>query len=467
MFLSIFRQIDEDANKSQEFWHNPDEKSLSDTSSNKLHQGYLLMPNSEGNLVSQYFILTTTSLYKYKVNSNEIESVSNIRWKILEAFLEANSLETRSGFKLYQNEIFQDFYTENTEELDRWVNILSKVSILTEVEDDYAIIKTLGQGSYATVYLVDDLDSYDNYALKSIDKSSLSNMKAVWAVANEIEILRTIDHHNVTKLYKVYESKSHIHLIMDYAPGTNMLQKIFKVESFSERKASEFLFELLLTLNYLHSKNIVHRDIKLENIMICSENPAKFKLIDFGLAGICNENDQTLRCGSPGYIAPEILRKQTYGVKIDLFGIGVCLFMLLSGRSPFPGRNTKEILKSNKQGIVYFSQKHWKKVSKDAVDLVLKLCQPDPDLRLSAKDALNHKWLKRVKRGSREGAAISRNLPDIPRVNHTAAFLYDEEVKDASPVNKDGVNNKQVRRSSFGSEPVVVSRKVIVAKDNS
>lgn len=257
------------------------------------------------------------------------------------------------------------------------------------MEEDYAIIKPLGKGSYASVYLVEDSDFNDSFALKSIDKSNITDSKSVEAIMNEIDILRHLDHQNIAKLYKIYESDNHVHLIMEYVEGVNLLDKILKVEVFSEKEAMEFIFTMLNVLDYLHSKSICHRDLKLENIMISPDSKIKYKLIDFGLACYAFD-DQILRCGSPGYIAPEVLRRQPYGTKIDIFGIGICLYMLLSGRSPFAGKTLHEILEVNKQGIVYFPNKYWKRVSKSAIHLILKLCDHNQSQRLTAKEALLH-----------------------------------------------------------------------------
>lgn len=167
--------------------------------------------------------------------------------------------------------------------------------------------------------------------------------------------MRYLDHPGVMQLHRVYEDENFIHLVMTYTYGGELYTRIIKRGKFSEKTAAKFIQNLLHTLDYFDSNGVVHRDIKPENILLKNpEDDTEFLLADFGLATFASGSNLNLRCGSPGYLAPEILAKEMYGSKVDVYSAGVILYILLSGISPFPGREMEEILSKNKEGSIYF-----------------------------------------------------------------------------------------------------------------
>jgi len=253
------------------------------------------------------------------------------------------------------------------------------------------IIKKIGKGNYAKVYLVQDVDNYEEFALKSISKKKILNStRGVSAVVNEINIMKKLHHPNLVAIHRVYESEKHVNLILDYVSGGDLFQRLLKKINFTEYNASCFIKNLLEALSYMHELKIVHRDLKPENILMMStEDDTKIKLVDFGLA--CEiKNNGFLKCGSPGYVAPEILRNMPYGTKIDVFSAGVILYIVLCGRVPFAGNAQQDVLQQNKQCKIYFKAKHWKNISRTGIDLVLRMTDPNPGTRISAREALEH-----------------------------------------------------------------------------
>ncbi|OMJ73083.1 hypothetical protein SteCoe_28310 [Stentor coeruleus] len=319
--------------------------------------------------------------------------MSTINWKKVEPFTEECSSDKRFGFRLGHKSIFQDFYTKNSSELDLWLDNLSKVSIMSDLEMDFAIIKQIGQGNYAEILLAEDLGSHKQFAIKNLSKNKFQKtVNGTLLVLNEIEIMRKFPHPNIINLYKVYESESIISLVLDYFPEGDLFQRLTKKNRLQEKNAAKLMMNLLEVLNFLHENHVIHRDLKLENVLMkTSDNDYEIKLCDFGLACISGD-EQVLRCGSPGYIAPEILNRQSYSSKVDIFGAGVILYVLLSGRFPFHGKNTGDILLKNKQCILNFSEKCWRKISEYAIDFVKRLMDPDPYTRISAAEALRHPW---------------------------------------------------------------------------
>mmetsp|Transcript_32030 Transcript_32030/g.31739 ORF Transcript_32030/g.31739 Transcript_32030/m.31739 type:complete len:264 (-) Transcript_32030:151-942(-) len=261
---------------------------------------------------------------------------------------------------------------------------------MTDFENDFTVIKELGNGAFGTVYLAENNDTSEMFAVKCISKHNITaNHVNLANLMNEIKLIKKLDHPNIVKLHYVYESSTHIYLVIDYLEGGDLLSRIIKRKVYNEKTAAKFAEKLLDVLNYLSSLDIVHRDLKLENILLVSEeNDYDFKLADFGLATNVTEGLH-LRCGSPGYIAPEILRKCNYGTKVDVFSAGIILYILLCGKMPFPGNSIQDILLRNRDCKISFSRESWKNVSKLATALVLRLTEPTANFRPSAKEALS------------------------------------------------------------------------------
>lgn len=168
--------------------------------------------------------------------------------------------------------------------------------------------------------------------MKTFEKSQLSqfaNSKA--CLINEISIMRKLTHENIVKLYEVHESESHIYLVMELLQGGDLFQRIEEKEYYKERDAAVLMKKLLEALDFMHSKGIMHRDIKLENLLLPSaKNNVDVKIADFGLAMVVSQGEYLVKkCGTPGYIAPEIFDNNIlYDQKVDIFSAGVILYIL-------------------------------------------------------------------------------------------------------------------------------------------
>lgn len=165
------------------------------------------------------------------------------------------------------------------------------------------------------------------------------------------------------KFYEVFESRESVYVVTEYLKGGELFKKV-ENKSVSEPDAAQMIQKIAMALEYLHSKNILHRDIKLENIMLAEENSyQEAKLIDFGFATKMDNLGHIKKCGTPGYVAPELLLEKDYGSAIDYFSLGVCLFTLLCGKPPFRGQTMKEILWYNSVCHYRFSKHLWKGIS--------------------------------------------------------------------------------------------------------
>ena len=227
-------------------------------------------------------------------------------------------------------------------------------------------------------------------------KSSSENHSLT--INKEINILKSLDHPNIIKVYEFYSSKKYIYIISELCTGGELFDKIVEVKYFSESAACNIMRQLLSAVAYCHEKGVIHRDLKPENILIESseEKDKEFfhiKVIDFGTCEILKKKKLTEQIGTSFYIAPEVL-KNGYNEKCDLWSCGIILYILLCGSPPFYGKNEKEIFKKILDGNFTFRHKIWNKVSSEAKNLVLKLLQVDPAKRLSAKEALEDVWFK-------------------------------------------------------------------------
>lgn len=201
------------------------------------------------------------------------------------------------------------------------------------------------------------ISNIDNrkYAIKKYNKDKLNHTTA-HAMINEIKIHRKLDHQKIVKIYRIYEDESFISLVLEYAER-DLLYYIKKKRKFTEETVKKFARQMLDVLRYLNRNNVIHRDIKPENILVFSEDRLDFKICDFGIACESSQNE-TLICGSPGYIAPEILRKSRYDAKVDIFSLGIVLYSMLTGNHPLIEATVSETLKANKRCNIVFLHQH-------------------------------------------------------------------------------------------------------------
>jgi len=222
------------------------------------------------------------------------------------------------------------------------------------------------------------------------------------ALEQEVSILQSIDHPNVIKLFGMWETDPKtIYIVTELVRGGELFDKIVQLEYFNEKRASAITFTLASTLKFLHERGIVHRDLKPENILMVSEDPQDdtLKLADFGFAktvpdGSSEETLMNTTCGTPGYVAPEIISGYPYGTSVDCWALGVILYILLCGYPPFYDDNQQNLFRAIKKGKFKFEAEFWDDVSDSAKDLINGLLVVDSENRFNAEDVLQHPWIK-------------------------------------------------------------------------
>ena len=332
--------------------------------------------------------------------------------------------------------------------------------------------KQLGTGSFGRVYLVSHNETKELFALKTIEKRKIiTTYGKLDIIYNEINIHSKLSHQNIIKLYNMHEDDETINIIMEYAPNGNLYQMIKKEKNgFSESKAFDYFIQVINAVYYLHSNNIIHRDIKPENLLLCEDN--KLKLCDFGWAKELSLENRSTFCGTMEYMAPEIVGSENYDYSVDIWSLGILLYELLFGHSPFKGSNTNNIIQNIKSHELNYDDKN-KKISKSCKDLIQKLLNMNPQKRLKIKDILEHPFIKKYAKKFSNSKKVQM-IDDDKIQNMLNKNLHDMNNNNSSKKIIDNLNNKTLKRcntlntkflkgSNFGVN--FVSSKQLLFKD--
>lgn len=268
----------------------------------------------------------------------------------------------------------------------------------TLVKDRYFVLEKIGDGCYAKVFLVQDVIAGNGeiYALKAIRKVHFkNNRKLPLMLDKEAKIHRSLDHENIVKLYDYFEDKNYVFFLLDYISPGEIYPILYEEEGFEEEEAADYFYQLVQALIFCKSKNVLHRDLKPENLLLTEEGTVK--LADFGWATYKKGSSVV---GSVHYNAPEMLRYQEYDYHSDIWSAGVILYELLCCEQPFRGtgrgdkekeRSTERLIKSGR----YKMSKYYKRLSRDAQNLISKLLVLDPLKRLEYEEILAHPWMQK------------------------------------------------------------------------
>uniref|UniRef100_A0A670I682 Ribosomal protein S6 kinase n=1 Tax=Podarcis muralis TaxID=64176 RepID=A0A670I682_PODMU len=260
--------------------------------------------------------------------------------------------------------------------------------------DGYEIKEDIGVGSYSVCKRCVHKSTEAEFAVKIIDKSKRDP-------SEEIEILlRYGQHPNIITLKDVYDDGKYVYLVMELMRGGELLDRILRQKCFSEREASAVLCTITKTVNYLHSQGVVHRDLKPSNILYMDEsgNPDSIRICDFGFAKQLRAENGLLMtpCYTANFVAPEVLKRQGYDAACDIWSLGILLYTMLAGFTPFangPDDTPEEILARIGSGKYALTGGNWDSISDAAKDIVSKMLHVDPHQRLTAALVLRHPWI--------------------------------------------------------------------------
>ena len=292
-----------------------------------------------------------------------------------------------------RNRVRKSFYFHRELSIDstmtKLATSMSMPKIFNGKIDDYLITKELGKGSYAVVKLAVHKLTKNKYAIKIYSKQSLIDPQKRNVVKNEINILKQIDNENVMKLYEVIDTSSNLYLVLEYINGVNLLEILKKEKDhyIKEERAKKIFLQVVNGISYCHKKNIFHRDIKLENILVLKDDT--IKIIDFGFGVKCNRDTyQKILCGTPSYMPPEILKKEKYiACYGDVWSLGVLFYSMLYGVFPFRGKNEDELIEQINENKIDFPD--YNQIEDKTKELFSKIFVLKPDDRISLDEMIN------------------------------------------------------------------------------
>lgn len=292
------------------------------------------------------------------------------------------------------NKSVTTFYAPNAQVHQQWIKALQSVS--GNVTDYYDFGKLIGRGAYSEVFIARDKARNELCAIKVLERSNQEHAKLI---DRELAVLRMLNHQNIVQIYDIFDSAKETYVVMEYLAGGELLDMITESDHLSERNAKQVIREVLQAVQYLHVRGIVHRDVKPENILCVNRTwPLRVKLTDFGLSKLVGTGEDGIervmrsQCGTAYYLAPEIANNLPYTKPVDLWACGVVLYVMLAGKFPFYGDTDEKFMRRLRAGVK-FPEKEWSGISADAKALVRGLLDPSPASRLTANQALEHRWL--------------------------------------------------------------------------
>lgn len=260
--------------------------------------------------------------------------------------------------------------------------------------NEFNILGEIGKGGYSKVYLVQHKRSKRKYAIKAAFKTKNGKDRSDRTYM-EIRILKQLKHNNIIKMKGWFEDDETIYVVLEYIDGKDCA-KYYKEKLPNKMQVKTIMKQLISALTYIHSKGIVHRDIKLENILV--DKNGNIKLIDFGLCAVKEEEFDMLQglVGTVRYTAPELIKGEGYNESVDVWGVGIILFLLLTGEYPFDGSNKNNIFARIKEKNIHFSK--YENLNKKEINLLKSLLEKNPDDRIELEEILNDPFFREGKK---------------------------------------------------------------------
>ncbi|XP_032074503.1 aurora kinase C-like [Thamnophis elegans] len=254
--------------------------------------------------------------------------------------------------------------------------------------EDFEFGKPLGKGRFGAVYLAREKKTHFILALKVIFKSVLEKVQLEHQLRREIEILSHLRHPNILRMYNYFHDQKRIFLMLEYAPGGELYKELQKCRQFDDNRTATYIEEISDALMYCHARKVIHRDIKPENLLLGLRG--ELKLADFGWSVHTLSQRRTTLCGTPDYLAPEMIEGHPHDENVDVWCVGVLCYECLAGHAPFEAPTRRETFRRIKE--VNFKFPLW--ISEGAKDLIVKVLNRTPSMRLCLKGIMEHPWVK-------------------------------------------------------------------------
>lgn len=341
----------------------------------------------------RYLVLRGSNLKCFRKEDDPVpESVIVLENAHVSCWPEKSEIEIRA------REVVEEFVAENGQQYQKWYSAL-KAASKKRIKDYYAFVKTLGEGQFGKILLAKDRRTREKFAVKVIHKQR-SEKRNKKLIQRELAILRLVIHQNIVRLYDLFDTEDKLYFVLKYMQGGALYQVLSEDSAyFSEERASPIIRDILHGLVYLHTKGIVHRDVKPENIRTPeNQRPFTSKSADFGLRNFLSTQDTLVsKVGNPYFCEREVVTNESYGAKADLWSLGVVAYEMLSGRKHFEKHQTRSVLDAILVGRWNFPAPDWDRISEDAKHIISSLICINLDRRMSAEQAVQHPWM--LKRG--------------------------------------------------------------------
>lgn len=291
-----------------------------------------------------------------------------------------NETEGTPEIKRERSTVKQHSYKSQTIQ----AKVASKMQGVHELKMNYKIEDrqiVLGSGAFGKVFLSNSIHNKDLYvAIKVLDKDKLKYDLGL--VMAEVAVLNKLDHPNIVKYIETYNDYKFIYLVMEYIKGKQLFKYLAEQTDHSEKRTCGYMLDIVRAIAHCHAQNVIHRDIKPENIMVDKES--RVKLLDFGLSKNAKGVKDQQICGTPFYMAPEMILGEYYDVQVDIWSLGVLLYSIVSGHMPFPAESQDELFARIALAKFKFEHKEFLMVSDECKDLISKMLVKDPKKRLTA-----------------------------------------------------------------------------------
>jgi len=302
------------------------------------------------------------------------------------------------------------------------------------IDDKYDLGKVIGRGAFSVVKEGIRKEDRKKYAIKCIAKKQIDK-KELALLEREIDIMKKLQHPNIIQLMEVIDSPDTLYLVIEYAGGGELFDAIVNKGQYSEADAGKIIKQILEAIQYVHDHGIAHRDLKPENLLLSAEEKEDcIKIADFGLSKDFGQEQLQTSCGTPDYVAPEVLLGEPYDMSVDIWSIGVICYVLLCGFPPFYGETQKELFENIMSGTFDFPSPEWDSVSDAAKTFIKKILVVDASKRYTAEQSLNDPWLKDIANPSQK-----REMKRLESFSVTKLKAYNEKYKEQNKTNYNDV----------------------------
>ena len=368
---------------------------------NKIAYENYIYKKSDGNKLKKYYlVLIDKDIYYYKSEQKkEVLGMHNLSG----CFFKENNPEKINDRIYYCFTIIfpkkeRKYYVGSQEIYDSFVNSLKKSFGYLNFFDYYEMLDNLGEGIFGSVKLGVEKKTNQRVAIKIIKKNKAKESD-IELVRNEIDIMKLCFHPNVIHLLDHFENGEYIFIVMEYIKGGSLTDYFKKNEfNFSEKRAAEIIYQLAKGLKYLHKYGIIHRDLKPDNIMLTeASDKGNVKIMDFGLSKILGKKEKsTDGFGTLTFVSPEVLIRKPYNKEVDIWSLGVILYLMLSGDLPFddPDDNEQNIAKAIVYQEVKFPSEKFGNRSKAVIELIQRCLTKDPKSRIKVDEIIKSEWIK-------------------------------------------------------------------------